>query len=419
MFGLELYDLFILLFLAVMTVRGGMNGIVAQVLSIVSLLVAWLLSVNCYGIVGGLFPSEVSWNKPVAMLVVFIGAMIGLKIGSRIVRGAVRKTVLREFDRQLGALLGGLKGFVICLVITFFCVTMSEATRNAVASSRTGKYFVSAINMCAGVIPDDIEHSVLREQLAKFKENTENSGLAATEHSLREDIDELKEKLTGDVLSAESTAVVESSRKEAEAKRVASSYETLASSFEEFVNQWHTPQQLAEQTTPDPTAYSTDLTAVTSNYPVGQSSSTTNGAQNQTMTFSLPLPDLGSQLQVNVPVPDTQTVSRVVSQVVTQAVSDYTNRGSVSVANSSPTQNANRTRSTPPAPAVSTSAPIAPVAPAPVSPAPFSSYNTGSYYTPGSTVIPSYNNLVTPPNAVPVLSGDHTFAPTQTAPGLR
>jgi len=65
---------------------------------------------------------------------------------------------LKEFDHQIGAAFGLVKGALLCLVITFFVVTLSEPGRQAVLKSTSGKYIAVAIQKGTPLMPEEVRN---------------------------------------------------------------------------------------------------------------------------------------------------------------------------------------------------------------------------------------------------------------------
>ena len=57
----------------------------------------------------------------------------------------------------MGALFGLLKGVALCLVLTFFAVTLSEKSRSAVLDSKSGFYTAKLIKHAGPVLPDEVK----------------------------------------------------------------------------------------------------------------------------------------------------------------------------------------------------------------------------------------------------------------------
>ena len=89
------------------------------------------------------------------MLVIYLAtaAVIWLVFG--MVSGLIDRVRLKEFDRQLGGIFGAIKGVLWCVVITFFAVTLSESTRQAVLKSRSGYYIAVFTHRAAPMLPPE------------------------------------------------------------------------------------------------------------------------------------------------------------------------------------------------------------------------------------------------------------------------
>ncbi len=83
--------------------------------------------------------SDAVWAKYVAMLILYVLTSLAVWLLFRLVAGVIDRVKLQEFDRQVGGLFGLAKGILLCLVITFFAVTLSESTRQAVLRTYSGR----------------------------------------------------------------------------------------------------------------------------------------------------------------------------------------------------------------------------------------------------------------------------------------
>jgi membrane protein required for colicin V production len=70
---------------------------------------------------------------------------------------------MKEYNKHLGGLFGFAKGVVICLVLTFFIVTMSASARESLKNSQSGKYAAIIMDRLHPVMPDN-----LHDALAKY-----------------------------------------------------------------------------------------------------------------------------------------------------------------------------------------------------------------------------------------------------------
>ncbi|MDO5581537.1 MAG: CvpA family protein [Planctomycetia bacterium] len=198
---LDPFDIVVLLVLVVMTLWGGLRGVISQAAAILSLIAGWFAASNYYTIVEPYIGKNDTWSKPVAMLVMFIGTGVAIRIVAKIFQRFVSLSQLKEFDRQMGALFGFLKGAIICLLITYFAVTLSDSSRQAVVDSQSGPYLVRAVCALDSIMPEDVRHAFLKRGLDDFKTTAEESGLKTDTESLEEDVADLKKKLLDRVIS--------------------------------------------------------------------------------------------------------------------------------------------------------------------------------------------------------------------------
>jgi membrane protein required for colicin V production len=112
--------------------------------------------------------SREPWNRFLAMLILFLLTSLAIWILFGLVSALIDRVRLKGFDHQMGALLGLIKGMALCLVITFFAVTLSEGSRQAVLDSHSGKFIARAIQRAAPAIPGDVRE-VLGKQIDQFE----------------------------------------------------------------------------------------------------------------------------------------------------------------------------------------------------------------------------------------------------------
>ena len=199
--GIQPFDIVVIVLALGMAIRGGLSGIISQLFSLFSIFGSWYLASRYYLHIEAMLPQNEVWGKPVAMLIVFVAANIGFRLLSMMFQRAINVSNLKEFDRQLGALLGLFKGVVLSMIVTFFAVTLTDVSRNAVAASQSGKYLVALILEVDVILPDDPRHEPIKEQIAKFKEMADAAKIENV--SITDDITKLKKKLTETVIDPE------------------------------------------------------------------------------------------------------------------------------------------------------------------------------------------------------------------------
>ena len=179
--GLTIFDFVVIGILALMAIRGGLSGLVGQVVSLASIVVGWIVAARCNVLFGPLLPLEEPWNRYAAMILLFVGVWIGFRLLHAMICGVLKKWQIKEFDRQLGALVGLLKGIFVCMVITFFAVSLSEVTRSYVLASKSGHYLALLIDKTGALIPADMSKR-LSAQIDQFRRHVaEEQGMLAEE----------------------------------------------------------------------------------------------------------------------------------------------------------------------------------------------------------------------------------------------
>ncbi len=153
---LQPYDIGMLAVLLIAVVLGAWKGMAWQLASLASLVLSAAVAIRFSGPLAPMFGGSEPWNRFVAMFVLYLAVSLLVWVVFRMISHAIDRVQLREFDRQAGALFGGLKGVALCLIITFFAVTLSEAARQAVLKSKSGYYIAKLIQRAEPVLPEEV-----------------------------------------------------------------------------------------------------------------------------------------------------------------------------------------------------------------------------------------------------------------------
>jgi membrane protein required for colicin V production len=156
--ALQPYDFLMLAVLVLCTVFGAWKGMAWQVAALASVIVSAGVAVHGSRPLTPFVPLEEPWNRFVAMLALYLITALGVWLLFRLVAGIIDRVKLKEFDRQVGAMFGAAKGVLLCLVITFFTVTLSETARQSVLRSRSGYYTALLIQRARPVLPEDVRN---------------------------------------------------------------------------------------------------------------------------------------------------------------------------------------------------------------------------------------------------------------------
>jgi membrane protein required for colicin V production len=155
------YDLVMLVVLGFATVRGAAKGFVWQVAMIAGLVLCFVFAESLSPLIAPLLGDvKPPLNRWIAMFILYLGFSFLTYWVARQLRAWIEKARFVEYDRHLGALFGFVKGVTFCLVITFFVVTLSPATRERVLYSYSGYAAAVIMSRLHSVMPVEL-HDVL------------------------------------------------------------------------------------------------------------------------------------------------------------------------------------------------------------------------------------------------------------------
>jgi uncharacterized membrane protein required for colicin V production len=161
------YDILTLAILGYTTIRGAAKGFVWQVAAIAALVLCFAFAGPLSLVVAPVITLQPPLNRWVAMLIIYLGFSFLSFATARNLRTWIEKARFVEFDRHLGTVFGFIKGFTICLVLTFFIVTLSERARETILHSRSGYIAAVVMDRLHPVMPREL-HDVLEPYIHKL-----------------------------------------------------------------------------------------------------------------------------------------------------------------------------------------------------------------------------------------------------------
>ncbi|MDR0706076.1 MAG: CvpA family protein [Planctomycetaceae bacterium] len=177
---MSVFDLIIFAILIALAFRGWMTGMVAQIVSVGSLAASRIAASRFSFLFAPSIPAEEPWNNIGAMIVLFIVTMLAVRLAHRYLEKKIKDWNLAKWNRHFGGLLGLLKGLILCMVLTFFGVMLSETTRDIVFKSKSGNYLACLIEKTETFIPSD-SCELLRRQLEYFNAKINETNSDGTE----------------------------------------------------------------------------------------------------------------------------------------------------------------------------------------------------------------------------------------------
>lgn len=158
--AIEGYDLVMLGILAVAAVLGYFKGMVWQLAWIAGIVASTTVAIRFSGPLAGFFGQQPPWNRLLAMLALYVATSLVVWLVFRVVSGAISAVHLSSFDHQLGLLLGLAKGVLLCIVVTFFAVTLAPGYRDQIVGSRSGRIVAELIVRADEFLPADVVETV-------------------------------------------------------------------------------------------------------------------------------------------------------------------------------------------------------------------------------------------------------------------
>jgi membrane protein required for colicin V production len=156
--AIQPYDIVMLVVLLGAAILGAWKGMVWQLASLAAIVVSGGVAVHFSTPIASYFKFSATeqWNRFLAMLLLYILTSLAIWLMFRLVSGFIDRAKLKEFDRQMGALFGLAKGILLCVVITFFAVTLSEPARQAVLKSYSGYAIARLTRNANPILPEDV-----------------------------------------------------------------------------------------------------------------------------------------------------------------------------------------------------------------------------------------------------------------------
>lgn len=158
--AVEGYDLVMLGILAVAAVLGYFKGMVWQIAWIAGIFASSFVAFRFGSQCAPFFGQQAPWNRFTAMLALYAATSVGVWLVFRLISGAINAIHLSAFDHQLGLLLGLTKGALLCVVITFFSVTLAPTYRNQIVGSKSGRLVAELIVRADTYLPKDVHDTV-------------------------------------------------------------------------------------------------------------------------------------------------------------------------------------------------------------------------------------------------------------------
>src|SRR5260221_2832912 len=176
------YDLVMIFVLAATTLWGLWKGLAWQLASLTAVVASYFVAIRFSESLAPVFGSQAPLNRFAAMFALYMATSLVVWVAFHFVKNVINRVRLQEFDRQIGAIVGAAKGVLLCIVITFFVVTLNPTSgRDAVLKSSSGHYIALLLNLADPVIPSEI-HEVLDPYLNRLATELQPDGAKPPPH---------------------------------------------------------------------------------------------------------------------------------------------------------------------------------------------------------------------------------------------
>lgn len=174
--AIDSYDMVMLGLLATAGVLGYFKGIVWQIAWIAGICLSSYVALRFSGELAPFIGQQPPWNRLLAMLGLYVCTSLLVWVTFRFVSTLIDAVHLSAFDHQLGLLFGLAKGALICVVVTFFAVTMMPAYRSEITGSQSGQIVATLIGKADQFLPADI-HETVDPFLQQFRQQFDGEGV--------------------------------------------------------------------------------------------------------------------------------------------------------------------------------------------------------------------------------------------------
>lgn len=162
-------DFVVLAVLLYTTIKGASKGLISQLTWIVALVACFAfaesVSLKLAPTITQAFPQvEPPLDRWIAMFILYMGfAFVSFGV-ARVLKGWLEKAKFADFDKHLGGIFGLIKGVVICMIVIFFGVTLSENLRQTVLASHSGHAAAVIMQRLGPVMPKELAGVIEKAQ---------------------------------------------------------------------------------------------------------------------------------------------------------------------------------------------------------------------------------------------------------------
>lgn len=163
-----MFDAIVVMAVILGSAFGAWKGLAWQAAGILSLVAGFAVALPLSGPLAPVFGASAPLNRFIAVAVLYGVVSLGVYVAALCYRTTIQKWKLEHWDRHLGGLAGAVKGFLICLVLTYFSVTLSSGLREPVLTTRAGKVMAYSMNVLHPIWPPGV-HDILQPYMHRLE----------------------------------------------------------------------------------------------------------------------------------------------------------------------------------------------------------------------------------------------------------
>ncbi len=159
---MNILDIVFLLILSFLLIRGFFNGIIQELASIASFVLAFILANKYYGLLEPFFrsfPDLQAWARILAYAVCFLVVMLAVFVLARVLKKFLRLTALGWLDILGGGGVGLFKGAFLCSILLLVLTAFLPRDTSLLRESRVSPYIASFSSALASYVPKAMQQS--------------------------------------------------------------------------------------------------------------------------------------------------------------------------------------------------------------------------------------------------------------------
>jgi uncharacterized membrane protein required for colicin V production len=166
------FDLVAMAVLVISAWQGAWRGMASQIAPLASLTVGYLVAIPLSKDLAPWFGTEAPTNRFLAALAIYLAIAFVMYLLAGAYREAMSQVRMEGFDHHLGFLLGIGKGCILCMLMAFFGIGLSDRSRESILATRSGAISAEVMRTVEPLLPGEVRDLLdeTRDALAATKD---------------------------------------------------------------------------------------------------------------------------------------------------------------------------------------------------------------------------------------------------------